>query len=215
MSAPERIIASNEPHAARSSPGASRTACREPGGDAVLASQTQITKHHCIQGWSGIAAGRGVRLADVLARCGPLPAARFIVFQGFDEHVAGQPYYETIDLELAMHDQTILAYEMNGEPLSVPHGAPCRLRVETQLGFKMVELMRSKHLIAVPSRTARAHALGERWLGSRAPTRRARRLHDVCEWCPQFLHCDPMRSSSSARRATSRTRWCFPRSTRW
>lgn len=114
----------------------------------AMPSQTQITKHHCIQGWSGIAGWKGVRLADVLARCGPLPAARYLVIHGFDEHVEGQPYYETIDLELAMHEQTILAYEMNGEPLSVPHGAPCRVRVETQLGFKMVKFVRSIELVA-------------------------------------------------------------------
>lgn len=113
----------------------------------AMPSQTQITKHHCIQGWSGIAAWKGVRVADLLARCGPLPTARYIVFHGFDEHVAGQPYYETIDLELARHPQTILAYEMNHEPLSIPHGAPCRLRIETQLGFKMVKFIRSMELV--------------------------------------------------------------------
>jgi methionine sulfoxide reductase catalytic subunit len=113
----------------------------------AMPSHGQITKHHCIQGWSGIAAWRGVRLSDVLAGCRPLPAARYVVFHGFDEHVAGQPYYEAIDLEMAMHAQTILAYEMNGDPLSVPHGAPCRLRVETQLGFKMVKYIRSIELV--------------------------------------------------------------------
>jgi len=113
----------------------------------AMPAQTQITKHHCIQGWSGVAAWTGVRLADLLERCAPLPAARCLVFEGFDEHLPGQPYYETIDLELALHAQTILAYEMNGAPLSIPHGAPCRLRVETQLGFKMVKFIRSIRLI--------------------------------------------------------------------
>jgi len=112
-----------------------------------MPAQTQITKHHCIQGWSGVAAWTGVRLADVLARCMPLPGARYVVFQAFDEHEPGKPYYETIDLELALHEQTILAYEMNGAPLSIPHGAPCRLRVETQLGFKMVKFIRAIELI--------------------------------------------------------------------
>jgi DMSO/TMAO reductase YedYZ molybdopterin-dependent catalytic subunit len=109
--------------------------------------RTQITKHHCIQGWSGVAAWTGVALADILSRCEPLPNARYIVLHAFDEHVDGRPYYETIDLELACHEQTILAYEMNGKPLSIPHGAPCRLRVETQLGFKMVKYLRSIELI--------------------------------------------------------------------
>jgi DMSO/TMAO reductase YedYZ molybdopterin-dependent catalytic subunit len=44
-----------------------------------------------------------------------------------------------IDLELAVQPQTILAYEMNGRPLPVPHGAPLRLRVENQLGYKMAK----------------------------------------------------------------------------
>jgi sulfoxide reductase catalytic subunit YedY len=108
----------------------------------------QITLHHCIQGWSGIAAWRGVALAELLEQCEPLPDARYVLFHAFDEHVEGQPYYETLDLELARHSQTILAYEMNGEPLSIPHGAPCRLRVETQLGFKMVKYLRSIELVA-------------------------------------------------------------------
>ena len=54
-------------------------------------------------------------------------------------HFAGLPFREVIDLELANHPQTITALEMNGEPLSTEHGAPARLRVETQLGFKMVK----------------------------------------------------------------------------
>ena len=47
----------------------------------------------------------------------PCRSARYVVFDAFDQHVPGQPYYETIDLELARHAQTILAYDMNGAPL--------------------------------------------------------------------------------------------------
>jgi len=113
----------------------------------AMKAQTQITKHHCIQGWSGVAAWTGVALSELLAACEPLPNARYILFRAFDEHVEGEPYYETIDLELARHSQTILAYDMNGEPLPIPHGAPCRLRVETQLGFKMVKYVHSIEVI--------------------------------------------------------------------
>ena len=109
--------------------------------------RTQVTLHHCIQGWSGIAAWTGVPLADILALCAPLSNARYVVFRAFDEHVEGKPYYETIDLELARHAQTLLALDMNDEPLTIPHGAPCRLRVETQLGFKMVKYIRSIELV--------------------------------------------------------------------
>ena len=103
-----------------------RAVARRPSR--ALAKQTQITKHHCIQGWSAVAEWAGVAVAEVLERCRPLASARYLVFRGFDEP-HGRQYYETIDLELARHSQTILAYEMNGAPLSVPHiGAPCRLR---------------------------------------------------------------------------------------
>lgn len=113
----------------------------------AMPARTQITLHHCIQGWSGIAAWTGVALADILQRCAPLTGARYVVFRGFDEHLGGEPYHETIDLELARHPQTLLAYDMNGTRLSIPHGAPCRLRVETQLGFKMVKYLRSIELV--------------------------------------------------------------------
>lgn len=112
----------------------------------ALPKKTQITKHHCIQGWSAVGEWAGAAVADVLDRCRPIASARYLVLRGFDEH-DGREYYETIDLELARHAQTILAYEMNGAPLPIPHGAPCRLRVETQLGFKMVKYLRSIELV--------------------------------------------------------------------
>jgi methionine sulfoxide reductase catalytic subunit len=112
----------------------------------ALPKQTQITKHDCIQGWSAVGEWAGVAVGDVLDRCRPLSSARYAVFRGFDEH-DGLSYYETIDLDLARHPQTILAYEMNGAALPIPHGAPCRLRAETQLGFKMVKYLRSIELV--------------------------------------------------------------------
>lgn len=113
----------------------------------AMPNQTQITKHNCIQGWSYIAEWTGARLSDILARSKPLPDARYVVFRAFDEDEKGRDYYGVIDLELAKHRQTVLAFEMNGEPLPVPHGAPCRLRVETQLGFKMTKYLRSIELV--------------------------------------------------------------------
>ena len=89
-------------------------------------------------------------LRHVLELCRPLPSARYIVFHAFDDKSKSEPhpagpgtYYETMDLDLASHPQTLLAYEMNGQTLTVPHGAPLRLRVETYLGFKMVKYIRS------------------------------------------------------------------------
>lgn len=86
-------------------------------------------------------------MTDILTRCRPLARARYLVFRSWQEPEPGVTYYEVIDLELAHHAQTILAYAMNDAPLEVPHGAPCRLRVETQLGFKMVKWVRSIELV--------------------------------------------------------------------
>lgn len=107
---------------------------------------TQITKHNCIQGWSAVAEWGGVSLSDIIDSCRPTRDARFIVFYALDDKSTSEPdpagpgrFYGTIDIALAYRPQTILAYEMNGAPLPVPHGAPLRLRVETQLGFVMVK----------------------------------------------------------------------------
>jgi sulfoxide reductase catalytic subunit YedY len=116
--------------------------------------QEQITLHHCVQGWSGIGKWSGVRLLDILERAQPLPTARFVLCTsyGLDQFTYGgqprRPFYEVIDLELARRPQTILAYNFNDEPLPLPHGAPLRLRVETELGYKMVKYLRSIELIA-------------------------------------------------------------------
>ncbi|MGO9672728.1 MAG: molybdopterin-binding protein [Methylocella sp.] len=105
-----------------------------------LPQRTQITRHDCVEGWSAIGKWQGVPLAVVLRRAGLLPAARFAVLHCADwyEHAldgTGQ-YYESIDLIDAFHPQTILAHSLNDAPLSVGHGAPLRLRVERQLGYK-------------------------------------------------------------------------------
>jgi len=120
----------------------------------ALPSQVQITKHNCVQGWSGVGKWKGVRLSEILDRCEPLPEARYVKFTsyGLDQFSYGgkprQPFYEVVDMTLANHTQTILAYELNDEPVPPPHGAPMRLRVETQLGYKMVKYLRSIELIA-------------------------------------------------------------------
>jgi DMSO/TMAO reductase YedYZ molybdopterin-dependent catalytic subunit/thiosulfate reductase cytochrome b subunit len=110
--------------------------------------QTQITKHHCIQGWSGIAEWSGVPLGAILDACRPLPDARFLIFHSYQIDPSGRPFYESVDIGLARHPQTILASRMNGEALSIPHGAPLRLRVETELGFKMVKWLRRIEFVA-------------------------------------------------------------------
>ena len=103
----------------------------------LLPARTQITRHDCVEGWSAIGKWTGVPLSQVLNVARLSPRARFVVFHCADTLERGEaPYYESIDLVDAFHPQTILAYELNDRPLPVANGAPLRLRVERQLGYK-------------------------------------------------------------------------------
>jgi DMSO/TMAO reductase YedYZ molybdopterin-dependent catalytic subunit len=113
-----------------------------------LPARTQITRHDCVEGWSAIAKWKGVRLAEIMHRVQPRPRAKYVVFHCMDTDDEGKNYYESIDLEDAIHPQTILAYEMNDRPLPVDHGAPLRLRVENQLGYKMAKYIRALEFVA-------------------------------------------------------------------
>ncbi len=106
-----------------------------------LPARTQITRHDCVEGWSAIAKWMGPPLREVLDLVRPRPSARYVVFFCADPDEDGNLYYESLDLEEAAHPQTILAYEMNDRPLPVAHGAPLRLRVERQLGYKMAKYL--------------------------------------------------------------------------
>ncbi len=101
----------------------------------ALPQRTQITRHDCVEGWSAIGRWQGPQLGRVLDLVGLEPQARYIVFHCADRFGAA-PYYESIDLIDAFHPQTILAWRMNGAALPEAHGAPLRLRVERQLGYK-------------------------------------------------------------------------------
>ena len=105
-----------------------------------LPQRAQITRHDCVEGWSAIGGWRGPMLGAVLTLAQVRPQARFVVFRCADR-IAGQAYYESIDLIDAFHPQTILALQLNGQPLSVGHGAPARLRVERQLGYKQAKYL--------------------------------------------------------------------------
>jgi thiosulfate reductase cytochrome b subunit len=109
----------------------------------ALGKKTQITLHHCIQGWSGVAEWGGLPLEELIKRVRPKLGARAVVFYSFGEGGEGGEFYDTLSMENAQHPQTLLAYEMNFEPLGELHGAPLRLRVENQLGFKMVKWIRA------------------------------------------------------------------------
>jgi DMSO/TMAO reductase YedYZ molybdopterin-dependent catalytic subunit len=130
----------------------------------AMLSRTRITRHDCVEGWSCIGKWTGVRLRAVLDQAALKPEARFIVFYCFDtmdeenSSLQGSPrYYESVDLVDAAHLQTILAYEMNGQPLPIAHGAPLRLRVGRQLGYKM-----AKYLLRVEAVESFTHIGGGR-----------------------------------------------------
>jgi DMSO/TMAO reductase YedYZ molybdopterin-dependent catalytic subunit len=102
----------------------------------ALPARSQITMHSCDEGWNAIAQWKGVTLGQLLSLAAPASRASYVVFHCMDKRGDGERYYESIDLFDAFHPQTILAYEMNGRPLPVAYGAPLRLRVETQIGYK-------------------------------------------------------------------------------
>jgi DMSO/TMAO reductase YedYZ molybdopterin-dependent catalytic subunit len=113
-----------------------------------MPARSQITRHDCVEGWSAIAKWKGVPLAQIMERVQPTVKARYVVFHCMDTDDKGTNYYESIDMIDANHPQTILAYEMNDRALPVEHGAPLRLRVETQLGYKHAKYIRALEFVA-------------------------------------------------------------------
>ncbi len=130
-----------------------------------LPASTQITRHDCVEGWSCIGKWTGAPLSEVLNRAGVLPRAKFVVFHCADLLTDGDPddfepgqsdstdsggvaYYESIDFVDAYHPQTLLAYGLNDQPLPVANGAPLRLRLGRQLGYKMAKYIMRIELVA-------------------------------------------------------------------
>ena len=128
----------------------------------ALPSRTQITRHDCVEGWSCIGQWTGVPLRAVLDLVKPKPEARYVVFHCFDRYgtdyttettpdtdFSQSPlFYGSIGMTDAVHPQTILAYDMNGQTLAVEHGAPLRLRLERQLGYKNTKYIKAIDLMA-------------------------------------------------------------------
>jgi DMSO/TMAO reductase YedYZ molybdopterin-dependent catalytic subunit len=116
----------------------------------AMPSRTQITRHDCVEGWSAIGKWKGVPLHQVLAQVGPRPGARYVVFHCADSMEApghDSRYYESVDLDDAYHVQTVLAYELNDQPLPVANGAPLRVRIERQLGYKHAKYLMRIELV--------------------------------------------------------------------
>jgi DMSO/TMAO reductase YedYZ molybdopterin-dependent catalytic subunit len=130
-----------------------------------MPSRTQITRHDCVEGWSCIGQWTGVPLARVLEKARLKPEARYIAFfcaDNLEQTLDGSGrYYETHDLIDAFHPQTILAYDLNNKPLAVEHGAPLRLRVERQLGYKMAKYV--MRIEAISSFAALGRGKGGFW----------------------------------------------------
>ena len=117
----------------------------------ALPQEKQITRHICVEGWSAIGKWSGVPLHEILTRAKIRYNAQYAVFHCYDvmpnREGALTPYYESIDMVDAFHPQTILAHTLNDAPLAVGHGAPLRLRVERQLGYKQAKYI--KHITIV------------------------------------------------------------------
>jgi methionine sulfoxide reductase catalytic subunit len=107
-----------------------------------------ITMHHCIQGWSGIARWGGIPMRKLIELVQPKPEAKVVAFFSFGEALYGGPYYDTQSLENVQKPQCLLATRMNGQPLPQLYGAPLRLRVENQLGYKMVKWIERIEFVA-------------------------------------------------------------------
>ena len=122
--------------------------------------RTQITRHDCVEGWSAIGQWTGVPLKLLLDRAGLRPNARYLIFHCADRY-AQADYYESIDLVDAFHPQTILAWGLNGQLLPVANGAPLRLRVERQLGYKHAKYV--QRIEAVESLASKGRGKGGYW----------------------------------------------------
>jgi DMSO/TMAO reductase YedYZ molybdopterin-dependent catalytic subunit len=117
----------------------------------AMPARTQITRHDCVEGWSAIGQWKGVRLSHLLNLAQLKPEARFVVFHCLDRMEKNDErtlYYESVDLDDAFHEQTILAWELNGKPVPVENGAPLRARIERQLGYKHAKYLHRVEVVA-------------------------------------------------------------------
>ena len=122
----------------------------------ALPQRSQITRHDCVEGWSAIGEWTGPQLSTLLDAARVREDARFIVFRCADR-LYGRDYYESIDMVDAYHPQTIIAHELNGAPLPEKNGAPLRMRIERQLGYK-----HAKFVMRIEARASLAGLYGGR-----------------------------------------------------
>lgn len=126
----------------------------------ALPKQQHNTRHICVEGWDLVGSFGGARLADFLAIAGAEPAARFLTFSCADD------YYESLDMETALHPQSLLCYEMYDRPLDRGHGAPLRLNLPTKLGYKQAKYLMTMEVTHVlPARRSYWGDQGYSWYG--------------------------------------------------
>jgi methionine sulfoxide reductase catalytic subunit len=123
----------------------------------MLGHDQHVSLHHCIQGWSGVAQWAGISMLRLMDLVKPLPSARVVEFISFGEGTFGGVYYDTQRLEDVVKPECLLAYEMNDVPLPQLYGAPLRLRVENQLGFKMVKWIREIRFVETEKTIGEGH----------------------------------------------------------
>ena len=112
----------------------------------ALPQRTQITRHDCVEGWSAIGEWTGPQLSHILDLAGVRDSAKFAVFRCADA-IGGEPYYESVDMVDAYHPQTIVAHLLNEEPVPEKNGAPLRMRIERQLGYKHAKYLTAIELV--------------------------------------------------------------------
>lgn len=98
---------------------------------------TQNTRHVCVEGWDVIGNFSGTRLFEFLNLVGADTSSRYVTVECADD------YYESLDMATALHPQTLLCYEMYGQPLTREHGAPLRLQIPTKVGYKQAKYLTS------------------------------------------------------------------------
>jgi DMSO/TMAO reductase YedYZ molybdopterin-dependent catalytic subunit len=113
----------------------------------ALPQRVQTTRHDCVEGWSAIGEWTGPQLSGLLDAAKVKKEANFILFRCADT-LYGRDYYETIDMVEAYHPQTIIAHSLNGEPIPEKNGAPLRMRIERQLGYKQAKYLTAIEAVA-------------------------------------------------------------------
>jgi DMSO/TMAO reductase YedYZ molybdopterin-dependent catalytic subunit len=122
--------------------------------------QSMVIRHVCVEGWAAIVQWGGVRLRDLIALAQPKSTARYVYFE------SGDGYYNSWDMRSALHPQTLLAYQMNGQPLPVDNGAPLRLAAPIKLGYKQSKWVTRVTLMSqLPTKQGYWEDQGYEWFG--------------------------------------------------